>query len=56
MLLDQFPKARIVDKSPPAFCKKNADKERISLAVDVDDDFFITILIHPAIVSVAAGV
>ena len=56
MLLDQLPSARTEAKSAPAFCRKKAERGRISLAEEVGDERRMTDLIHPAIVSVAAGV
>ena len=55
-LLDQLPNARTEAKSVPAFYRKKAERTLMSLAEEIGEDKRIIDLIHPAIVSVAAGV
>ena len=54
-LLNQLLKANTVGKLALAFCKKNADKTLISLAIDVRENNLITDFIQFEIVSHAAG-
>lgn len=55
-LLDQFPNARTVAISSPAFCTNDADVDLTSFAVEEGEDLCIISLIQPAIVSTDAGV